>query len=297
MFSLSSIAYSLRRGYANHLVYIFFCVSAFTPSCTPSESTQTQTQTQRPIPSIDLSPDPTCRGLFGQPNDHSGVDESGCAETCECASGSSSYTALPLDHPMFQWIYENPPSSLLEDPYAESETEASDQRSEVACVITPNPEGGRYRLDTLSLSRADPHQVTHTGPCGACSSLQDLAVYAGQIDLTDPVRQCGLSGFTQGMEGHIECLEALGFSPACATIWYYNTVNTRTQCLTLCLKHLNDPYLDAEGQLNPCLACDEEESGPIFKALSGRTRRNSGLPSAICRPCDSVSPLTHPYLD
>jgi len=36
-------------------------------------------------------------------------------------------------------------------------------------------------------------------------------------------------------------------------------------------------------------------SGPVFKAVAGRTRRNSGLASALCRPCESVYPLEHVY--
>jgi hypothetical protein len=43
------------------------------------------------------------------------------------------------------------------------------------------------------------------------------------------------------------------------------------------------------------LQCDEDRSGAVFKAIAGRTRRNSGLPSAICRPCSTVTPLVHVY--
>jgi hypothetical protein len=32
--------------------------------------------------------------------------------------------------------------------------------------------------------------VTHTHPCGACSSLKDLAIYLDQTDLTAPAREC-----------------------------------------------------------------------------------------------------------
>ena len=39
-----------------------------------------------------------------------------------------------------------------------------------------------------------------------------------------------------------------------------------------------------DGSLNDCLQCDEDVSGPNFKFFSGRTRRNSGIPSAIMRP-------------
>jgi hypothetical protein len=39
----------------------------------------------------------------------------------------------------------------------------------------------------------------------------------------------------------------------------------------------------------------EVQSGPVFKAVAGRTRRNSGLPNALCRPCSEVTPLEHSY--
>jgi hypothetical protein len=29
--------------------------------------------------------------------------------------------------------------------------------------------------------------------------------------------------------------------------------------------------------------------------VAGRTRRNSGLPSSICRPCNTIAHLTHQY--
>ena len=40
--------------------------------------------------------------------------------------------------------------------------------------------------------------------------------------------------------------------------------------------------------LNDCLQCDEDEAGPVFKAVAGRTRRRSGLESAIARPCSKA---------
>ena len=47
--------------------------------------------------------------------------------------------------------------------------------------------------------------------------------------------------------------------------------------------------------LNDCLQCDEDNSGPNFKFFSGRTRRNSGIPSAIERPPEDIFNLTHCY--
>ena len=47
--------------------------------------------------------------------------------------------------------------------------------------------------------------------------------------------------------------------------------------------NINSKYNKANLQLNPCLNCDELKSGPIFKKFAGRTRRNSGVRSAIKR--------------
>jgi len=85
----------------------------------------------------------------------------------------------------------------------------------------------------------------------------------------------------------------LGFSEPCAQIWAFNAATTRSACLDVCLAALDDAYHLPDGSLNACLACDEEQSGPVFKAVAGRTRRNSGIPVAICRPPEQVSALRH----
>ena len=61
------------------------------------------------------------------------------------------------------------------------------------------------------------------------------------------------------------------------------------------MAEIDNPHHLPDGALNPCIQCDEELSGPTFKAVSGRTRRNSGLPSGLCRPCDTVSRVEHDY--
>jgi hypothetical protein len=241
----------------------------------------------------DITPDQTCTGYFGQPNDQSGLDSSQCNTTCMCASSALVLGQIPLDSSTFAFTHQNPMEPLSEDPY---ESSVPSQPSEKVCTVDIDAANGSYRLSTVPMLDAASDRITHAGPCGACSSLQDLYVYAANVDLTDPVRQCGIIGIGQGMAANIECLQDIGFSEACATIWYYNTQHTRTQCLNECLTHLNSPYVDMNGQLNPCLECDEVKSGPVFKAYAGRTRRNSGLASAICRPCTTVSRVTHEYL-
>jgi hypothetical protein len=124
--------------------------------------------------------------------------------------------------------------------------------------------------------------------------LQDLTVYLSMPDLGDAVRECALLDLDgeHGQEAQ-DCILALGFTMPCAQIWVYNSINTRRSCLTECIEALNEPYHLADGSLNACLACDEEQSGPVFKAVAGRTRRNSGIASAICRPGESIAPIRH----
>ena len=164
------------------------------------------------------------------------------------------------------------------------------------CAVRFEEDGVHYRLRTFPGEPAPGWSVTHTGACGTCSTMQDLAVYLERPDLTSPVRRCGVVHPTES--GGLACIEGLGFTDACARTWQYNVENTRRECLWVCLKSWveGQPSADAQGRLNPCLQCDEDRSGPIFKAISGRTRRNSGIRSSIPRPDDEVSPVVHDYV-
>ncbi len=138
-------------------------------------------------------------------------------------------------------------------------------------------------------------RVTHHSACGACSSLQDLAVYLGQPDLTTPVRRCAVLSFSEPLS--LGCLKDLGFTQACAKTWFYNARNTARHCKALCLKSwvTGEPNNLSDGSLNACLACDESVSGSVFKRVAGRTRRNSGIESAIQRGDEEVVELEHNY--
>lgn len=143
--------------------------------------------------------------------------------------------------------------------------------------------------------------ITHHGRCGSCSTLQDLAVYLGTSDLTTPARQCarrfGLSRKRQCFE------EEIGFTTYCSESWTYNARHTKKACRSTCiadyglLNLLFHRYpgenVNQAGQLRPCLQCDEEQSGPGFKYSAGRTRRNSGIESAIPRPESEIYPVDH----
>jgi hypothetical protein len=186
----------------------------------------------------------------------------------------------------------NPPSLMPGDPYGDPALVPADTTG--VCAVLPDP--GGYRLVTFPDAGAASAQggtVTHTGACGACSSLQDLAVYLETPNLGDPVRDCALIGFGSNPEGTLECILGLGFTEPCAQIWAFNSAHTGEVCIAKCLPAVGSPNHLPDGTLNDCLICDEEMSGPVFKAIAGRTRRNSGIPSAICRPGEDVSPVLH----
>lgn len=237
-----------------------------------------------------------CDQLFGQPSPRTGLPEGRCAPTCTCAGAR--WLPGPYDADLLAdlraHVLLDPPGPLTADPYASASPPTA--RPEAACGAHFEADG--YRLttyDSPSAARTAGAIVTHHGACGRCSSLQDLAIYIGTPDLTEPVRSCGIMGITQGAEAQRACILDLGFSPACADIWSFNTSNTRQACGAVCLPLIDAPHHTADGAPNACITCDEEQSGPVFKAVAGRTRRNSGLPTALCRPCESVAPVTHAY--
>lgn len=237
--------------------------------------------------------------LFGRPNDKTGLTEQQCQPRCACNAEpfeAPDYTAADATA-LLQWTLLEPYAELTADPYA-SPVPAPGPAGEVCAVVPAAMGSHEYRLrryDTANLAQADGALVTHYGPCGLCSTLADLSVYMRELDLTTPVRECGIKYLSGPADQHVQCLQDLGFTKPCAQIWYYNTIHTRKECEVPCFSTLGKPYQLETGALNECLQCDEDKSGPIFKAIAGRTRRNTGIASALCRPCSEVQPVVHRY--
>lgn len=161
-----------------------------------------------------------------------------------------------------------------------------------------------YRLRTFpdhNSALAAGYVITHRRHCGACSSLRDFATYLEKPDLTSPARNCARRLTRAGVKTCF--MEEVGFEEQCAETWTFNALHTRRRCAAACIGHYglwnvltNDfsaPNTDAYGNLNPCLACDERVSGPGFQYAAGRTRRSSGLTSAIARPATEIHPVNH----
>lgn len=107
--------------------------------------------------------------------------------------------------------------------------------------------------------------ITHTHPCGACSSLKDLAIYLDQTDLTTPTRECSKNVLITQTK---KCLkEKIGFTNACAEAWAYNAANTKKNCMGVCIRDYGlinlifnlypESDTDSDGNLRPC---DDETS-------------------------------------
>jgi len=156
---------------------------------------------------------------------------------------------------------------------------------------------GNTTLEEIMNDKQTQHQhalITHRGPCGTCSSLQDLSVYMEQgADLQTTATVCASVTAVSSKEVGIRCFESMGFTRACAATWYYNSRYTQKNCQDICLRsvlgkeeHVGPP---PTCKLNACLECDETKAGPVFQATAGRTRRNSGLRSGITRTCEEMS--------
>ncbi len=236
--------------------------------------------------------------LFGMPDASTGLDETRCRPE-RTGAGIETFVAPVYTTEEIGALRSrtlvDPPALLPASPYDDPALVPADTGGVCAALAEPGVPGG-YRLQTFpdrAAAEAAGGVITHTGACGACSSLQDLAVYLAMPNLGGPVRQCALLSLTQGDQATLDCIGGLGFSDACAQIWAFNSAHTRTACQDVCLAALNDPNHLPDGTLNLCLTCDEEQSGPVFKAVAGRTRRNSGVPTAICRPPEDVAAVLH----
>ena len=175
----------------------------------------------------------------------------------------------------------NPPDLLKKNPFNNKKFKKYNQ-SGICAIIPIN--STKYKLQSFNSKKQLPKNaiITHYGKCGACSSLQDLAIYKKKRNLTSPIKRCALRGMIAKKWNH-KCIKRQGFSTPCSQIWFYNSQNALKKCWKPCLRHYFSKNNALKSKLNPCLQCDENINGPTFKRLAGRTRRNSGIKSAIQR--------------
>lgn len=249
-----------------------------------------------------------CSHLFGLPTKNTGLTDEQCQPIIDLPDlhwEEPIYTndyVEQLENAVLLTDMREKFYNITEDPYPNQDEYLGKHTEHTVCGILIQTDG--YELETYDSKEEAENagaEITHYGPCGLCSTMQDLAVYIREPDLTAPVRACGVAGLTKpAAEAEAiarECLQDIGFSDPCIDIWYWDIENTKNSCMATCLKdsNLTKPHHNEDLSLNACVQCDEDESGPLFKVMSGRTRRNSGLSSALCRPCQTVQPVDHHY--
>jgi hypothetical protein len=246
------------------------------------------------LSSCSKSIEDSCTGtFFGSPIGITGLKADKCKPFCECKDYDSKiYDSISLEK-LKQWKLATPFPEITKNPYGQS---VPPSQPCVCAVVVDTLTTKVYHLENFkdaASAEAAGAFVTHYDSCGVCSTLQDLAVYAGNLDVGADVKKCGLQNLTAPINELVACIQELGFTKPCAQIWAYNVKNTQKKCFDDCLK--SEPYNNFDGSLSPCLACDEKYSGPIFKKIAGRTRRNTGIASSICRYCEEVQPVYHNY--
>lgn len=268
--------------------------------------------------------EPASYTLFGRPGDD-GVNPECCMPSCSYEEGGETrvwtaplYTREDMQALYWDWKLE-PEWPVFQDNEFRPTEEPPDPRIPWVCAVVPLPERRRNPDDPMpyelvdypsrAAAEAAGAMVTHSGRCGACSSLQNLAIYIAYPDLTTPVRKCALTGIFDSGFSRLACIASLGFELPCAQAWDLNTQNTQKKCISVCggpkkrKRPANVKYECGPGKFVPadiklvsdCLACDELFSLEVFRAAAGRSRRGSGLPSPICRRCDTVERIEHFY--
>jgi hypothetical protein len=159
-------------------------------------------------------------------------------------------------------------------------------------------EGRRYSMQTFDTEDDVPPNAatTHKGPCGVCSSAQDLS---RRMVLRDEMPKigtlCGTSYYVNGLSFEIlvQCyVDTAGFTRDCAELWGHYTATNAEFCFSQCLKQgpfNGDP---PECALNDCIACGEEISYE-FDRVSGRNQPKSGITEPIGRKCSEFYPVVH----
>mmetsp|Transcript_2667 Transcript_2667/g.3098 ORF Transcript_2667/g.3098 Transcript_2667/m.3098 type:complete len:323 (-) Transcript_2667:1958-2926(-) len=144
---------------------------------------------------------------------------------------------------------------MRENPYPKRDWYDTQINRDTRCwVVFESDDHVNYRLVSSDEQPPGDSYLTHYGQCGVCSTLQDLAVYISNKDLTNPVRSC-----TTKLIGGLQrkCLRKLGFTPACTFIWYHNAHNTGSispsgGCFGVCVRHIFSPNNIPSGTNNPC---------------------------------------------
>jgi len=179
-----------------------------------------------------------------------------------------------------------------------------EREAEVCGIKFLDNEKKTYHLKSFEnkdLAQSEGYLVTHQNHCGACSSLYDLAIYLEKRNMVEDGRKCAKK---LTLKGSRKChLERIELSRYCSEAWAYNATATRNRCMKNCIKEYGlvnilrgkypDVFVNDDGSLKPCILCDELKSGGGYAYSVGRTRRSSGIKSAIDRGAEELYPIDY----
>jgi hypothetical protein len=139
-----------------------------------------------------------------------------------------------------------PGESYPESQYPQCQFQAGYNNSEAVCAFSyvngQSCQGREYRMNSFENAAAAEEAgavVTHSGPCGACSSAADLAVRFETMGgtLTEHAAICGVLHSVDPTSTIVDltaCFLKLGFTQECALLWAVsaNSVSIDNSCQT-----------------------------------------------------------------
>jgi secreted trypsin-like serine protease len=137
----------------------------------------------------------------------------------------------------------------------------------------------RYSMQTFATESKVPANasITHQGPCGVCSSAQDLATRMKTLQTFHAeiaTCQTVYSVLGKSFSALVSCLQQAGFTPDCATLWAHFAATELDVCSSKCQVISGEPSNGPapECALPDCLQCSVE---------------------TVARPCSSIYPVVH----
>lgn len=233
-----------------------------------------------------------------------------CEAGCHCFGSEGNCPSYPTitDNMLatYRALDHANPMNIQCDPF-QSLSCVSGLRQGEACVVdlvTPDtttesscPNNHSYRLRTvesLEDAIATKQYITHTGACGACSSLQDLAIMIEYPEIPYRAQQCFFrSNALKYIDEAITCYEEIGFTTTCsAALSYHQKRIVDEKCGYQCAAwgydgDLGRPSCD---DVSGCGACvDGKSISARLELVAGRTFANSGYPSQKAQQCANIT--------
>ena len=142
--------------------------------------------------------------------------------------------------------------------------------------------------------------VTHGGPCGVCSDMEDFTMrMMNGDDFQTTAVLCAVSyTLDRNFNELIACYQdKLGLTEECGKLWAHYSATNAGLCADACASNVNNEGNltgpPPECALSECLQCSNSTFQADFNLLSGGTWAHSGITERIARPCNDFFPVDH----